>query len=419
MARRVFRILLILALAALAGVTGWQVWSLDRTRTQQRDAAELLQRDALRVTQAILDLRASQRAYLSPGQGIAAWKPRVDAHITTLREHFHALREQASASSSPFAAAAAQADDEAMDALVALKYLEQRIADHVDGGTPPARGGPGVCGWGARQFDAGTRRERGLHGTRAGPAGRTDARPVDGRRPAGAGRRDRLRAGAAGDAARAARARPETDDAAARDRRRAGWRGGRQAQAAAGRDAGGAATARWGLGLASGSPDGRRRHERHASAHGAAAGAGGRGDGGPAGAGGSIPAAAAPAGRRAVARPSPRHGATPHPRRDQRLAIAMAGRSAPTRPSDVRAPGFLQPARRPWKARRLVRATRTPTERRWARRRLRRPRPLRTVRPDGGGGQWPGRAVGERLLAAAAELTVRSRASATSTASSR
>ena len=134
MARRVYRVLLILALAALAGVTGWQVWSLDRTRTQQRDAAELLQRDSLRVTQALLDLRASQRAYLSPGQGIAAWKPRVDAHIASLREHFNALREQASSSSSPFAAAAAQADDEAMDALIAARFLEQRIADHVTEG---------------------------------------------------------------------------------------------------------------------------------------------------------------------------------------------------------------------------------------------------------------------------------------------
>jgi hypothetical protein len=134
MARRVIRILLILALAALAGVTGWQVWSLDRTRTQQREAAELLQRDALRVTQAILDLRASQRAYLSPGQGITAWKPRVDAYISTLREHFNALREQASSSTSPYAAAAAQADEEAMDALIAARYLEQRIADHVTEG---------------------------------------------------------------------------------------------------------------------------------------------------------------------------------------------------------------------------------------------------------------------------------------------
>jgi hypothetical protein len=134
MARRVYRVLLILALAALAGVTGWQVWSLDRTRTQQRDASELLQRDALRVSQALLDLRASQRAYLSPGQGITAWKPRVDAHLATLREHFNALREQASASSSPFAAAAAQADDEAMDALVAVRSLEQRIAEHVTSG---------------------------------------------------------------------------------------------------------------------------------------------------------------------------------------------------------------------------------------------------------------------------------------------
>jgi hypothetical protein len=134
MARRVYRVLLILALAALAGVTGWQVWSLDRTRTQQRDAADLLQRDSLRVTQALLDLRASQRAYLSPGQGISAWKPRVDAHLANLREHFLALREQASVSSSPYAAAAAQADDEAMDALIAARYLEQRIADHVTAG---------------------------------------------------------------------------------------------------------------------------------------------------------------------------------------------------------------------------------------------------------------------------------------------
>jgi hypothetical protein len=134
MARRVFRILLILVLAALAGVTGWQVWSLDRTRTQQRDDAARLQREALKVTQAILDIRAAQRAYLSPGQGIAFWKPRVDAQLAALREQFHALREQASASVSPSAAAAAQADEEAIDALVALKFLEQRIADHVEAG---------------------------------------------------------------------------------------------------------------------------------------------------------------------------------------------------------------------------------------------------------------------------------------------
>ena len=134
MARRVFRILLILVLAALAGVTGWQVWSLDRTRTQQRDDAARLQREALRVTQALLDIRASQRAYLSPGQGIAFWKPRVNTHLAALREQFHALREQASSSISPFAAAAAQADEEAIDSLVALKYMEQRIADHVEAG---------------------------------------------------------------------------------------------------------------------------------------------------------------------------------------------------------------------------------------------------------------------------------------------
>lgn len=134
MGRRAFRILLILVLVALSGAAGWQVWSLDRTRAQQREAADLLQRDSLRIMQAILDLRASQRAYLSPGQGITAWKPRVDAHINALREHFHALREQASASSSPFAAAAAQADDEALDAMVASKYLEQRITDHVNAG---------------------------------------------------------------------------------------------------------------------------------------------------------------------------------------------------------------------------------------------------------------------------------------------
>jgi hypothetical protein len=134
MARRVFRVLLILALAALAGVMGWQVWSLDRTRTQQRADAERLERDALRVTQAILDLRASQRAYIAPGQGFAAWKPRVDAHLAALRDQFQDLREQAASSSSPTAAAAAQADDEALDALVAARSLEQRIADHVTAG---------------------------------------------------------------------------------------------------------------------------------------------------------------------------------------------------------------------------------------------------------------------------------------------
>jgi hypothetical protein len=134
MARRVFRILLVLVLAALVGVAGWQAWSLDRTRTQQRADGERLQRNALRVAEAILDIRASQRAYLSPGQGIAAWKPRVDTHIAALREQFSALREQAAASQSPSAVAAAQAADEALDAMVAAKYLEQRIADHVTAG---------------------------------------------------------------------------------------------------------------------------------------------------------------------------------------------------------------------------------------------------------------------------------------------
>ena len=181
MARRVFRILLILALAALAGVTGWQVWSLDRTRTQQRDAAELLQRDALRVTQALLDLRASQRAYLSPGQGIAAWKPRVDAHLAALREHFHALREQASASILALrgrrGAGRRRGDGRAGGAQIpGTAHRRSR-----DSGTPPARGGPGVCRRGARQLDAGTRRERGLHGARAGPAVR-DGRASSGRK---------------------------------------------------------------------------------------------------------------------------------------------------------------------------------------------------------------------------------------------
>src|SRR5262245_8154064 len=134
MARRMYRVLLILALLALAGVTGWQGWSLDHTRTQQRDAAEQLQREALRATHALIDLRASQRAYLSPGQGVTVWKSRVDTHLAAQRGQFYALREQASDSVTPFAAAAAQADEEAMDALTAARYLDRRIVDHVTEG---------------------------------------------------------------------------------------------------------------------------------------------------------------------------------------------------------------------------------------------------------------------------------------------
>jgi hypothetical protein len=134
MTRRLYRVVLVLGLAAATVVAGWQIWRLEEIRREQTAEVEPLQRIAMRAVQAIHDARASQRAYVSPSQGLPYWKARVDQDLATLREDLQTLRAWAATLASPAGSTAAQADDSALDALTEATRLERRIAEHAEAG---------------------------------------------------------------------------------------------------------------------------------------------------------------------------------------------------------------------------------------------------------------------------------------------
>jgi trimeric autotransporter adhesin len=130
MTRRAFRVLLFLGLLGTAGLAGYQGWRLERARVQQLASADAFDTVTLRLGQAVIDLRASERAYVSSGQGFAYWKPRVDALFQQIRQDLTTLK----ASTGAGAAAAA---DAALDALNDAARLEKRIAEAADAGRIP------------------------------------------------------------------------------------------------------------------------------------------------------------------------------------------------------------------------------------------------------------------------------------------
>src|SRR5262249_28603136 len=92
MTRRAFRVLLFLGLIGTAALAGYQGWKLERARVQQLASADAFDALTLRLAQAVTDLRASQRAYVSAGQGFAFWKPRVDQLHEQIRQDLTTLK---------------------------------------------------------------------------------------------------------------------------------------------------------------------------------------------------------------------------------------------------------------------------------------------------------------------------------------
>lgn len=130
MTRRAFRVLLFLGLIGTAALAGYQGWRLERARVRQLASADAFDTVTLRLAQAVIDLRASERAYVSSGQGFAYWKPRVDALFQQIREDLTTLKASTGAGASGAA-------DAALDALNEANRLERRIAEAANAGRIP------------------------------------------------------------------------------------------------------------------------------------------------------------------------------------------------------------------------------------------------------------------------------------------
>jgi hypothetical protein len=133
MTRRAFRVLLFLGLVGTAALAGYQGWRLERARVRQLASAGAFDALTLRLSQAVIDLRASERAYVSAGQGFAWWKPRVDTLLQQIRQDLTTL-ESAPAPQMGSDAAAGAAVDAAIEALGEVTRVERRIAQAAEAG---------------------------------------------------------------------------------------------------------------------------------------------------------------------------------------------------------------------------------------------------------------------------------------------
>ena len=123
--RLTFFVLLILAL----GAASWQIVLLERSLSETEVRADASAADGAAVLEALLDMRASERAFLAEGQGAPYWHERVGRALDRLREHLPAFRASASGRRDLFLST-----DEA---LARLLKVEARIGDHALAGRRP------------------------------------------------------------------------------------------------------------------------------------------------------------------------------------------------------------------------------------------------------------------------------------------
>jgi CHASE3 domain sensor protein len=129
MTRRYVRLTLFVLLILALGAASWQIALLETSLREADARADGSARAAAGALDALLDARASERAFLAEGQGAPYWRTRVDRALDRLREHMAALRASAAGRRELFGST-----DEA---LARLFKLEQRIGDHAVAGRRP------------------------------------------------------------------------------------------------------------------------------------------------------------------------------------------------------------------------------------------------------------------------------------------
>ena len=122
------RVTLLCLFLAATGVTAYVLWTGESLARRDANAARQFEYSAFAIGHDVLDLRASQQAYVAAGQGDAFWISKTAAALNGLRETFASLRAEAT---SPEAQSSI---DNAASALDDFERMDRRARDYARSG---------------------------------------------------------------------------------------------------------------------------------------------------------------------------------------------------------------------------------------------------------------------------------------------
>ena len=125
MTRPFLRLALFIVLLLALATAAYRTALLERALVVEDARADLAAESAHAALDALLDLRASQRAYVAEGQGVPYWRGRAKSALATLRTEIDALQRTIGTTT---AAGPLEASGEM---LTRLSRLEDRIGEHA------------------------------------------------------------------------------------------------------------------------------------------------------------------------------------------------------------------------------------------------------------------------------------------------
>jgi hypothetical protein len=131
MTRRFVRLTLFAVLLLAFGAAAYHIALLERSLGAEDARADAAARAAASALDALLELRAAERAYIAEGQGVPYWHARAASALTGLRAELDTLRRTA------VSPASRTTLDTIEDTLGRVARLEDRIAEHALAGRRP------------------------------------------------------------------------------------------------------------------------------------------------------------------------------------------------------------------------------------------------------------------------------------------
>jgi hypothetical protein len=119
------RLALLLLFLAASAATGYVIWTSEMKLNAATGAARRFDADAVAAQRVIIELRASQQAYVAAGQGEPFWIAKVASATSDLKASMAALRAQASAPH------AQTSSDTALAALEDFEQMDRRARDYA------------------------------------------------------------------------------------------------------------------------------------------------------------------------------------------------------------------------------------------------------------------------------------------------
>src|SRR5687767_1609692 len=131
MKRRVARWTVVLMLVAIAGAATHQALTRYHAIDAARDRLDTIDVLAAQADRALIEISASERGYVAPGQGLDFWAARVDAALASAREALQAMRWSRAAD-----AAAVTRAESALSRLDDFSNMDRRARDFTRDGQP-------------------------------------------------------------------------------------------------------------------------------------------------------------------------------------------------------------------------------------------------------------------------------------------